>query len=123
MVCTKVYICDINTEDRNYNQRTQISFMPTKTLETEIGAFYADKSGLLHYRTEVGSLQNAIIDAIEHWTGRPTWFWHLGTPAPMHPGDTSQKLQARWSKWRDGIHKNRPLSPLFVNLKELAGIK
>lgn len=97
--------------------------MSTETLKTEIGAFYSDKSGLLHYRVDSGSLQNAIIDAIEHWTGRPTWFWHLETPAPMHAGDTPEKLQARWSQWRNGIHKNRPRSPLYIILKELAGIK
>jgi hypothetical protein len=63
--------------------------------------FRQDPSGLWHHISrDLGHVDSAIAEAIEHLDGRVAWFWWGDTFAPILPNDNTESLHQRWSTWR-----------------------
>lgn len=76
-------------------------------METDLGKFVTDASGLAHYvRTSTGVVDMAVRDALKHRPDGPAWFWFMSTPAPIQPNDEESDLLARWGKWRSSFQRN-----------------
>lgn len=76
-------------------------------LGTIYGRFLQDKSGAYHYAyaQAVGYVDDAARDALRFRPTAPAWFWFNGTPAPIYPLDTCEKLVRRWIEWREAYQR------------------
>lgn len=91
--------------------------------KTGSGIYIKDKSGLWHYKVDIGHIDNAIDDVLKHKPKEATWFWFNDTPAPIFSGDTKETLYIRWNEWRDTFQQNpESLLSQLLNLFKNKGV-
>jgi hypothetical protein len=89
-------------------------------------SWHQDYSGLYHYRFEsaLGTVSEAIQEALATRPLGPAWFWFNDTFCPMQPpnagADPEQEaidLYSSWSHWRDS-YKNGNLLDALLQLNK-----